>query len=157
MAVQKPLVLINGQIQQIPPGDTLSAAASQVDIVNLTAGVTVGKGCPVYISSANTFNKAGAGASGTSNVIGLASAAITSGTQGPIQTDGVMTATTAEWDAVAGTTGGLTAGTTYYLSATAGMLTSIAPSGAGQYVIKIGTALSATDLEITIGDSILLT
>lgn len=156
MAIQKPLVIISGQIQQIPPGDTLSAAASEVDVVSLTAAATVVAQCPVYISAANTFNKAAAGASGTAKVFGFTQSAVAISTAGLVQTDGVVSGTTGEWDAVAGTTGGLTAGTTYYLSATAGLITATAPSTVGSYVVSVGVAVSATDLEINISSSVLL-
>lgn len=150
MAVQKPLVIIAGQIQQIPPGDTLSAASSEVDVVSLTAAATVVKLCPVYSSSAGGFNKANASASGSAKVLGLAMAAITSAASGLIQTDGIITGTTGEWDAVAGTTGGLTFGTEYFLATTAGLLTSTAPSGAGQYIVRVGIAISTVDMELSI-------
>jgi hypothetical protein len=156
MAIQKPLVIISGQIQQLPTGDTLDAASSEVDVVSMTAAATVVKGCPVYVSAANTFNKANAAASGTAKVIGFAAQGISSAAQGLIQTDGVLSCTTGEWDAVAGTTGGLTAGSAYFLDATAGLISSTAPTGSGSYIVKVGTALSTTELEITITDSILL-
>ena len=156
MATQKPLVIIAGQIQQLPSGATLSSASAEVDVIVLTAAATVVKGCPVYISAANNFNKANAAASGTAKVIGFAAEGITSAATGTIQTDGILACTTGEWDAVAGTTGGLAAGTEYYLDATAGLISATAPTGSGSYVVKIGTAISATELEITIGDSVLL-
>lgn len=151
MAIQKPLVLINGQIQQIPAGDTLSAASSEVDVVSMTnanAGSLV-IGTPVYVSAAGSVNKANASASGTCKVLGLVKdASIAAAAQGNIQTDGILAATTTEWDAACGTTGGLTAGTVYYLSTTAGQLTATAPTGSGQYVMKVGMALSTTEMEI---------
>lgn len=156
MAARKPLVIIAGQLQEIPAGDTLSAAASEVDVISLTAAATVVALCPVYISAASTFNKAAANVAGTSKVIGFAQDAITSAASGLIQTDGILSGTTGEWDAVAGTTGGLSAGTQYYLSASAGLITATAPTTAGQHVVKLGTAISTTELEISISDSILL-
>lgn len=151
MAVQKPLVIINGQVQQIPAGDTLSAASSEVDVVAMTnanAGSIV-IGTPVYVSAAGSVNKASAAAAGTAKVLGLVKDnSIAAAGSGYIQTDGVLSATTGAWDVVTGGTGGLTAGTLYYLSATAGQLTTTAPSGSGQYVMKVGMALSTTELEI---------
>lgn len=151
MAVQKPLVIVGGQIQQIPVGDTLSAAASEVDVVtklNANIGALV-IGTPVYPSSATQVDKASAGASGTKKVLGLVlTTSIAAAASGFIQTDGVITATTAQWDAVAGTTGGLTFGAIYYLSATAGLITATAPSAAGNFVCPVGLALSPTELDI---------
>lgn len=54
---------------------------------------------------------------------------------------GTFSLTTTEWDAVLGTTGGMTPGTRYYLSSTAGNMTSVAPSTRRQRVI---VALTAT-------------
>lgn len=156
MAAQKPLVIIGGQIQQLPSGDTLAAASAEVDVIVLTAAATVVKGCPVYISANNSCNKANAGAAGTAKVVGFAAAGITAAAQGTIQTDGILSCTTGEWDAITGGTGGLTFGVEYFLDTVAGKINAVAPSGSGNYVVKVGTAISSTELEITIGDSVLL-
>jgi hypothetical protein len=50
---------------------------------------------------------------------------------------------------------GLTAGTTYYLSATAGLVTATAPVNSGQLVQELGTANSATSLHVNIKTPIL--
>lgn len=153
MAIQKPLVIIAGQIQQIPSGDTLSAAAVEVDVVSMTnanaGSITIGM--PVYVSVAGSVDKANAAATATKKVLGLVKdASIGTGVPGFIQTDGVLTAATGVWDAIAGTTGGLTANTMYYLGAAAGTLSATPPSGAGQYICEVGLALSATDMDINI-------
>lgn len=150
MAVQKPLVIIGGQIQQIPSGDTLSAASSEVDVIAMTnanaGAITIGM--PVYVSAAGSVNKAAAGAAGTRQVLGLVKdASIAAAGSGFIQTDGILSS--ADWTAVTGGTT-LTAGSLYFLSATAGQLTTTAPSGAGSYVVKVGIAISTTEMEITI-------
>jgi len=160
MAVQKPLVIVGGQIQQIPAGDTLSAAASEVGVfskLNANAGALV-IGTPVYASSATQMDKAAASAATTSRIIGLMQPASTgTGVSGFIQEDGILAASTAQWDAVAGTTGGLAFGVIYYLSATAGLLTATAPVASGNYSVRVGVALSTTELEINISlDSILI-
>ena len=153
MALRKPLVIIDGVTQQIPSGDTLDAAASEVDVISLTnaGGSSAPIGTPVYISAADSFQNARANASGTCDVTGLVRAtSIAASASGNVQTDGVLTATTAQWDAVAGTTGGLTAGATYFLSAaTAGQITAAAPTTSGQFVTRIGKAISPTSLEIS--------
>lgn len=154
MPARKPLVIINGVTQQLPAGDTLDASASEVDVVSLTnaAGSAAVIGIPVYISAANAFQPARANASGTCDVAGLVKdTSIAAGASGSVQTDGVFTASTAQWDAVTGGTGGLTPGAIYYLSAgTAGRLTATAPSSTGEFVSRVGKALSTTALEITI-------
>jgi len=151
MATQKPLVIIGGQIQEIPVGDVLSAASNLVDVigaVNVNVSPIV-KGTPVYIPSAGNVDKASAAASGTKKVFGLvAETSIAAAASGYVQLDGVLQASTAQWDAVAGTTGGLVANTIYYLSATAGLLTATPPAVSGNFVVQVGLALNATDLEI---------
>lgn len=150
MAVQKPLVIINGQIQQIPAGDTLSSASSEVDVVSKTndnaGAITIGM--PVYVKSNGNVDRAAANAAGTRRVLGLVKDnSIAAAATGFIQTDGVLSS--ADWTAVVGSTT-LTAGSLYYLSTTAGQLTATAPTGAGNYVCQVGIAISTTEIEITV-------
>ena len=94
----------------------------------------------------------------SAQVIGLVvGAEILVGDSGIVQTDGVLEATTAEWDTLTGDTGGLDEDTTYFLDpTTAGMLTDVAPTNTGEYLAPVGTALSATKLKIDIKQPILL-
>lgn len=156
MALKKPLVLSNGQIEQLQSGDYIG----EVDFLqqqNGNAGSVV-IGTPVYSSANDTVDKAKADAVGTANVIGLvADTSIAAAATGGIITDGILTATTGQWDTIAGTTGGLTKDVIYYLSAaTAGLLTSTSPSVAGQFVVQIGIAISTTELLIRVGRRIKL-
>lgn len=160
MALRKPLVINAGQVEQIQAGDTLDAVVTEVDVVQLTnnnaSAIVIG--APVYCESAGQVDLAKADASATVQALGLVKdTSITASASGNIQTDGVLAATTVQWDAVAGTTGGLTAGAIYYLSATtAGELTETAPSTVGQFVVRVGIALSTTEMEITFSPPILL-
>lgn len=155
MSARKPLVWASdGRPEELPQSDSLDALVSEKDQVSMTnknaGAITICQ--PVYAkSTAEQVDLARANASGTKNVLGLvADASIAADAVGAIQTDGVITATTAEWDAVTGQTGGLTPGAEYWLSAaTAGMITPTVP-GAGAYLVRIGTALSTTVLEISI-------
>jgi hypothetical protein len=157
MALRKPLVLVSGRVQQLQSGDTLNATVVENNSVTQTAAATLIAGQVVYSSAADTVNKAKADAAGTVKAIGLTTAAISSAATGSVQTSGIVTLTTGEWDAAFGTTGGLTFNTTYYLSAaTAGLGTSTAPSSVGQYVKEIGIAISTTELLITTPPEILL-
>ena len=160
MALRKPLVQNAGQIQQLQSGDTLDAVQSGGDAIvqtNANAGSIV-IGTPVYTSANDAVNKAQANVASTANVLGLVrDTSIAAAAAGAIQTNGVLVATTGQWDAAFGTTGGLTAGVQYYLSATtAGIGTSTAPSTVGQLVTYLGTALSTTELNLEIGRPILL-
>lgn len=152
MAARKPLVIASGQVQQLQSGDTLDAPVSEVDLVaatNKEVGAIV-IGAPVYVSAAGQVKKAKADAAGTAKVLALAKDASTAAdASGSFQTSGVLVATTTQWDAVAGTTGGLTAGAEYFLSeATAGVLTETAPTGVGELVVKVGLAISTTEMMI---------
>jgi hypothetical protein len=149
MATKKPLVITNGQIEQLQTGDNL-ASNDLFERLN-DSGVALPKGTPVYVPATGEVAKAQANAAGTMKVFGLvADTSIADATSGSIQTDGVLTATTGQWDTITGGSGGLTPNSVYFLDAvTAGMLTATAPVADGQFVARVGLALSETELEIT--------
>ena len=160
MALRKPLVINAGQIEQLQAGDTLDAIVSEVDIVSMTNNNAspIVIGAPVFCDAASGVDLAQADASGTVEVLGLvAEVSIGAASSGSIQTDGILAATTTQWDAVAGTTGGLTAGAIYYLDeSTAGFLTETAPSSVSEFVARVGKGISTTEMEITISQPIKL-
>lgn len=160
MALRKPLVVNAGQLQQLQAGDTLDAPQSGGDVVVLTndeVGAIV-IGTPVYADTNDGVKKAKADAGATKSVIGVVkTASIAAAGSGEVVINGIVTATTGQWDTAAGTTGGLTANTVYYLSAaTSGLLTATAPTTAGQYVVEVGIALSTTELLVRPRQPILL-
>jgi len=161
MAARKPVVINSGRFQVLQAGDILDAPQSggdQIILTNANVGALV-IGTPVYVSGNDQIDKSKADASGTTKPIGLVNTtSIAPAGSGPVLINGVLTATTGQWDAVVtGGSGGLVAGTIYYLSsATAGMLTSTAPSAAGTYVTQIGIALSTTELFVDVKAEILL-
>lgn len=148
MALRKPLVLNAGQIQQIQSGDTLDATVSETEgqtYTNDDAGNHV-IGDIVYCDAADGVKKAKADASTTAKALAVATATISNGATGVYQTGGTLAGLS-----------GLTAGAVYYLSAaTAGAMTTTAPSTLGQYVTRLGTATSTTELLIEIEPPILL-
>lgn len=155
-----PLVLIGGKVAQLPPGDTLNAKANEVDTVEVTndnAGPLV-IGTPVYVSGPDAADKAQANASATAEVLGLIrDASVPSGNTGSAQTNGILAATTGQWDAVTGQTGGLTTGAIYYLdAANPGLLTATAPVAVGELVTRVGVAVSTTEMQIAPQPSIQL-
>jgi len=160
VALRKPLVIISGQVQQLSSGDTLDASAAEVDVVVLTNGnaSAIVIGSPVYSDAAGSVDLAQADASGTVEVLGFVKdTSISASASGSIQTDGILAATTAQWDIVTGDTGGLDAGAVYYLDpTTAGKLTATAPTTTSQYVVRVGKAISTTEMEISIEAPILL-
>jgi hypothetical protein len=127
-----------------------SAAASSNLTKNYTNGeaTSVAIGRAVYVSGTGQFKLANANSGSTYKAVALVSAtSISSGVSGAVTYSGILTATTTQWDAVTGQTGGLTAGATYFLSnSTAGALTTTAPVSG--YVVPIGVAWSTTDLFI---------
>ena len=161
MATRIPLVLNAGQVQQIQSGDNIVVAAGQYSNDVLTNGESSQAlviGMPVYISAAATAKRAQANAASTSRVAGLwVDTSTSASSSGNCAVSGRLTATTGQWDAVAGTTGGLTFNTPYYLDpANPGKLTATAPTTVGQLVVLVGVAISSTDLEMDIQPPILL-
>lgn len=122
-------------------------------VTSLTNGEAsaIAIGRAVYPSASGSVKLANANAAGTVNVCGLVQAtSINSAAAGSIATAGVVEATTGQWDAVTGQSGGLTFNARYYLSnTTAGALTTTAP--ASGFVVLVGVALSATKLALQIG------
>ena len=153
MAVKTPLVIgANGFPAQLQAGDSINVSTTTTDVrtaTNANAGAIV-IGAPVYASAAGSIDKARANAAGTSVVVGLVyDVSIAAAAVGNYAVAGFMTATTTQWDAVAGTTGGLTAGTRYFLDpATAGKMTSTVPTTVGQNIVFLGIGLSTTDFEL---------
>lgn len=156
MAIRKPLVIVAGQVQQLQAGDSIANPIT-VSQVNDEAGALV-ICTPVYNDAADGVKKAQANAANTSKVLGLAAdVTVATGQPANIQTGDVMVATTAQWDAVAGTSGGLGFGVDYYLDpATAGKLTSTPTVTVGQYLVRIGRGISATELDIRIDPTSIL-
>ena len=160
MATRKVLVMTTGQIEQIQAGDTIQADIAEVDLIEMNNGNagTINICQTVYVDGVDSVDLAQADAEATMDVVGFVKdATIATGVDGMIQTDGILAATTGQWDAVTSDTGGLTAGTVYYLDAsTPGSITDTAPITVGQYVVQLGRAISTTEMEISISDPILL-
>lgn len=161
MAVRIPLVIVAGQVEQLQSGDQIlvdSAGAEVRLLTNNESATTVTVGMSVYINAAAGFKRAQANALSTGAAIGIVrDVSVAPAAAGYIAVSGLVTATTTQWDAVAGTTGGLVFNTLYYVDPTTpGKITGTAPSTVSQVVAPIGRALSTTDLEVNIGTVILL-
>ena len=117
--------------------------------VDCTVGVTVAAGDLLYVSDgSNSLNDgqcyladADLFYASIHPVLGFATAAITSGTSGTIRVAGRITGLSS-----------LTAGDTYYVSATAGGVTATAPANAR----SVGQALSTTSIAINIASAWIL-
>lgn len=150
MTERRPIVNIAGEDQELPAGDTLPGLGSpQIGATFTTTSIV---GSVVYADGAGTVDLAQADATGTSIPVGLSVAAYSPGA-GFYQPSGIFTATTGQWDALTGETGGLVAGSKYYLSeATAGFIDLQAnlTLTSGDYDVLLGVAISTTELQIRI-------
>ncbi len=157
MAARKPLVIVAGQIQQLQSGDILDGIElGQISLTNNNANTAV-IGMVVYADAAAGYDLAQADAIGTSEVIGLVVADTATATPGLVQTDGVITATTGEWDTVTGETGGLVYNQIYWLDPdTAGNLTITPTATDTELVVRVGKGLSTTQMLLQIQPPILL-
>jgi len=141
-------------------GRVTSGTAASTSVVTDTAtngeASAIAIGRAVYVSGADQIRLANANASSTTNVVALvASTSIASSASGSIATAGVLTATTGQWDAVTGQSGGLTFGATYFLSnTTAGAITTTAPTSG--HVVPVGIALGTTKLRLGFGPVVAL-
>lgn len=115
-------------------------------------------GTPVYVKSNGRVDKARANAIGTCTTLGIVrDTSISAGASGSIQFFGIVTATTGQWDAVTGGSGGLTPGSYYYVSAaSAGQLTTTAPTTTTEVVKEALWAFSSTEALIVHTYAILL-
>lgn len=118
-------------------------------------------GTPVCPSSAadGTAIPAQADAQDTATVTGLAASPGVVGGPVKIQTHGVLTLTTGQWDQITGDTGGLIHGLTYFLATgpSNGLLTGTEPVAGGDFVTQVGIGLSPTDMMIQISPAQLIT
>lgn len=116
------------------------------------ADLSIDVGQPVRPTGNNPNNVlySDASNSDTSFVMGLAATASEKlgyrGGHVDIQYAGPLTLTTAQWDRVTGQTGGLTPGSLYYLSNTAGMI----GTSPGDNIVQVGRAMSETTMQILI-------
>lgn len=120
---------------------TMMPAGIGADTKSLTASEAISAGDIVNIhdSTGAKARKADATSSGK-HAVGFAPSAIANGASGTVQFEGTISGLS-----------GLTIGATYYLSTTAGGITTTAPTGAGQIVQKVGVAISATELSFEPG------
>jgi hypothetical protein len=149
MAARRPLVIgPDGRSQLLQPGDTLNAPVTETETQQWTNGDAAGHvlGSVVYLSAADTVRLAQANAAAPAEAIAVATGAIANGAVGGYQSGGTLAGLA-----------GLTAGATYFLSpGTAGGMTTTVPAAAGNYIVELGKAISATEFLIRIRTPILL-
>lgn len=124
---------------------TMMPTGFGADTLTLTAGETLAAGDLIYVDSGGQAFKADADASAKA-AIGFVLAGITSGATGTVYFgSGLITGLSS-----------LTVGALYYLSSTAGGITTTAPTGTNKIQQQVGYALSATTLYFEPQRSILL-
>jgi hypothetical protein len=117
-----------------------SSSQSTIDSTNFVADTSgVSARDAVYVSSAGKVSPADASAESTARTLGFAVGAAVLDAAVSVQMDGVMSGFT-----------GLTAGSRYYLSETAGAITTSVPTTSGAVVQQVGYAVSTTKLGIQI-------
>jgi hypothetical protein len=105
----------------------------------------------MYADATGGAKKAKADASTTVQVVGISLTAAAAAGSAVVQGSGIVALTTGQWDAIAGTTGGLAVNTPYFLSAaTAGAMSATPPATAGQKIVRLGIGLGPTKMRIAI-------
>lgn len=119
----------------------------------LTANETINIGQPVYISAADTANLADADTLNTAHVLGLAISDATVNSAVIVLSEGSVERS--DWTVVTGSAN-LTPGAIYYLSTTAGQMTTTPPTGDGDNVVRCGTAINTTKFDIEVNEVAIL-
>ncbi len=104
-------------------------------------------GSVVYPSDDRECDLAQANDATKSNALGVVVQFAAAGAHAITRYAGPVELTTAEWDAIAGTSGGLVTNDRYYLSATPGHL----HNAVGAVIVPIGVATSPTTLLVQLG------
>lgn len=127
-------------------------ATPDFDVTNASPSA-IAKLSPVVLSGSSSVVLANGSSLALSRVLGLAMSAIAPGTIGGVRRDGSISGTATEWDAIAGSNGGLVPGSFYFLNTSeAGKITSSPPNN-GQ-LVKLGIAKSSTELILDISDPV---
>lgn len=124
---------------------TMMPTGFGADTLTLTAGEALSAGDLVYVAAAGTVFKADADAAGKA-AIGFVLSSISSAATGTVYFgSGIITGLTS-----------LTMGQPYFLSSTAGGITTTAPTGTGKIQQQVGHAVNATSLYFEPQPAILL-
>lgn len=123
-------------------GRTFKATLDTFGSDHIGQPVAIGVGAPT-VGITRVGKASGVSTRAAAQVAGLMIANDASGAT--IQYDGIVTLTTAQWDAFCGTTGGLTAIEAYFVD-TSGVLDTVPPVATGNYSSQVGFALNATQM-----------
>ena len=148
MANYKPLIMKDGILQQLSSADSLDAIVPNATSITLqnNHNATITKATAVYIDSNGGVKPTLSSAINSSRMIGFVDVptGIPVSESGAIKTDGVQDGFT-----------DLITGSQYFLSdVIEGGITNVAPSATGKYVVRVGVALSPTELYIEIAQPV---
>lgn len=135
----------------VPNEPILPVTPETSDYLTAETDSNVAIGQPVYIKSTGHLDLASA--SVAPQVAGVAISDTAATIAAHYITEGKVIRT--DWTPIVGTVS-LLAGVTYFLDTAAGRLTAAAPAAAGQYVVRVGRAVSTTTLDVEIELPILL-
>jgi hypothetical protein len=125
-----------------------------VRVYTAEADVAISTGRPLYLTGAGHLLLAQADAVGSAGVAGLAYRGAEAHVTAEYISEGQVTRS--DWSPITGTAA-LVAGANYFLSpSVGGQLTPIAPTAAGQFVVRVGRAVSTLVLDIEIAPPIRL-
>jgi len=149
MAIRKPLVMNNGNIEQLQLGDRLAPVPNNTLLMNDETSL-MQAGQPVMVDDLG--NAKYTIATNNKGVIAFCVEDTPPTELGIFQVDGILSLTTSQWDNITGDTGGLRPGRMYFLDDnTISKITRVAPATVGHYIVRLGTAISKTDFTISIG------
>jgi len=144
VALQAADVVLDGRVDILEEIVSDYSAETDDDVV---------AGQPVYVKADTHVGLAANGGAATHQVAGLAIEAAAAGAAVEYRPDGKLQV--ADWTAI---TGGalLTPGAYYFLDAAAGTLTTAATATVGEYLVRVGRAITTVTLDIEVGPLILL-
>jgi hypothetical protein len=159
-SLRKPLVLVDGKIQRLQGTDYIQEANYITLLNNESPALTFGD--TVYLSITGECARAIADNTDVAiKIVGMVTnSSVTSGNPASIIQSGVLKGTEAQWEnafQLTPSSGGLVAGTIYYLSdGTVGKGTGTPVETVSHYHVKLGIALTSTDFLVDIKEPILL-
>lgn len=127
------------------PQDHDGGSGSSIAVIwPAPAAVTMPAGTPVVLSD-GAVAPGTATTSGGAQIVGVLADAVTAGSIAQVCSNGALTLTIAQWDAVVTDgSGGLAPGASYYVDEPTGALTVIPPGASGDFDTLVLRALTAT-------------
>lgn len=145
-AVYDPLVIQNGQIRELPSGASINVSPVIIQMVN-SESTAITRGQPVASNASGEAQLCVYDNIAKVRVLGVVfDESVEPGETANIAILGPVEATTDEWDALTGDTGGLSGTAKYYVGSTAGDLAVTATTTNGTFQAPVGVAMSTTKL-----------